>query len=168
MKSQLKKLNDLYSLYQPFWTEWIRYKHCKLTEKEVAAINFLFKCKFSKNVRADTEFSIGNIEIQDLTAKLKRIYNDYQEWAILRFQFVILNYMYKDGKKLGHTQAIEDLPLDLGLIEILLKFKSETLEELIEKYTEMEFKSELVFANILQFMARYLKANELTHEPTRV
>lgn len=168
MKSQLEQLQNFFSLYQPFWREWLRYKHCKLSQREVTAINFLSKGKFRRTTCGETGFSVSMAEIQNLTAKLKRVYNHYQEWAILRFQFVILSYMYNDGKKIQPSVGIKNLPIDTALIKILQKFKSKTLDELVDTYTDKEFKNELIFAHILKFMARYLKLNPITHEPAGV
>jgi hypothetical protein len=168
MKSNLKILQQIVSLYAPFWLEWSEYKFNALSVKDSLVINTLLKNKFKISTTPKSEFYISPKKINRLILKLKNNYSHYQEWVIIRFQFILLKKMCEGNRELLYGIPIQQLPIDAELIEVLLRFKANSLVELFTLYNDKAFKDKIFFAYILKFKARYLQVESIPYESARV
>jgi hypothetical protein len=160
-------LNDLkhnFSPYAPFWSEWANYKYSGLTNRDIYLINFHILNKFKINTDNSSMFYNRKTAIVRVTKKLQINYPEFQEWAILEFQFALLKLQGNGLIEEFSEIEIQKLNIDDELKKILFLFKCKTLHKMFSMYSEKLFLEALFFGYILEFLKRFYALKENQNE----
>jgi len=157
--STTEKLLQIFSLYSHYWKEWQAYKHSGLSKLDRYVVNAQIENDFSESPQSRKMVFGEEKRIKAVTRKLKASYNHYQDWVVMRFQFLIINQLGAQNLLLLLNVPIAQLPLAGELKEVLLKFGSPTLENLFDGYAEREFKEPVLFGYILLYKKTYNELN---------
>lgn len=175
-EKELEKLKTDFEHYYPFWDEWAGYKFNGLNEMDIYIIN-IFKSNSFKITHDDAlMFYFQETMILEISNKLKRTYSEFQHWLITRFQTYLVqmilleeseNYLLESKKQ--DSLRVDTVPLckmnSFTIEEIILitlqKFKVRSLKEIVEGFSENEFRHPDVFKNIIGFMTWNIKKERL-------
>ena len=89
--------------------------------------------------------------INKITLKLKSNYNKFKEWAINCWLHTLIKIAVNNDFEIFLVKPIENLNISKKLKTILKKFGVNTIKEIIETYTEKDFRDGEIFKNILKF-----------------
>ncbi len=164
-KKAILELKQNINPYLPFLYDWLKHKHCSISDDEISVINFQIKNNFKLN-SLQYFSSLNNVKtINRIVAKLIWDYQKFKVWIITKFVFSLL--------KLAGDNNFNDLfyhlPLDYTSIPHKIKnnlklFKVETFYQFFEKYTEQDLYTDAVFNNIVQFevVSKYINQKTIS------
>lgn len=176
-KSQeLKKLGRNFQMYFSFWNEWSLYKFNGLSETDIYIINVLSKRNFKYTLDDMLMFYFRTKTVKELTEKLEKNYPAFKEWLITKFQVSLSSLAAKydlepkynrslllyENRQSRNIQAclskkIEYLFLNEDLKQVLLQFGFESLGELVETYSDDDFKRDDIFKTVIDFQIIFNK-----------
>ncbi|MCC6370739.1 MAG: hypothetical protein IT236_07040 [Bacteroidia bacterium] len=155
MNKLLLKFEEVFSLYAPFWEQWANYSFNGLNSQDIYLINAHRLHEFKFEAGDNLMFYNKAETVELVVSKLKSTYANYQEWVLIKFQFLLLFTSGKENVLKTLETPIEYLPLDNSLKEIIRSFKGDTLSEIFKNYSDIDFKSDKIFGLILKFKLRY-------------
>jgi hypothetical protein len=176
ISKELEKLNGCFSKYSALWTDWAQYKFNGLTETDIYIVTILKERDFKCTLDDMLMFYFKGSTIAAITQKLKHTYPEFKHWAISRFylRLVTLSDSFNsisDSKKSQLSFGREDffkvdafLKSDISLLSLqknvkdaLLIFGYKTLNEMVLKSSENNFKSRTMFDKVIRFHAEIKK-----------
>lgn len=146
----LEELKFNFSHYSTLWEEWINYKYCHLTGKEIDTMNLIIKNNFKVGIN-DFIIFYNRIEIiADITQKLRAYYDEFKEWVISNWQLSIVKLASLDNINIFFGTDIEHLKISEELKNNLKKFGLRTLNDVFNTYMNNDFKRTKLFNTVLE------------------
>lgn len=151
----LEDLKQLYTLYEPFWNEWYAYKYCRLTQidkyvlEKQKEVNFLVGPAFKVMLYNNTSV------LKNTKRRLKNGLPKYKEWAVVNFQFLLIDLAKSKEFEPFFKIPIYDLPISNELRETLIKFNCKTIDDIVLKYSDGEMANAEIFPLILEFKRQH-------------
>ena len=153
-KPVLNELKTALTPYMLFWEDWIRDEACFLEKKEINIVVFHLKNNFTWPLFMRAPNYRPIIE-ENIIWKLKFHRPSFNNWVIFRFLCVLIQIAKRYGYASFFDTPIKDLKLPHELKSSLASFKTHTVRQLFEAYTEEDFKRSWVYTTILAFHRIY-------------
>jgi len=157
--TDISLLSSLYNLYAPCWQEWCQYRFCGLNAQDKTTLEQLNQNNFD----ADGQ-SLNPYLLNALYTKLKRSYPHYQEWVFMKFCFSLMNLFDKNLNEHYFNLPIKKLPLEDEEKLLLRAFGARTINQLISRFSEKDFKQPHLFGLVLRFYSSQLLTKTINHE----
>jgi hypothetical protein len=138
LKKRLRELKKIYSEYALLWEDWIQYEFNDLSEEDIHLINFYV----AKNIGVIDylRYRHHNNHLKSSINKLNASFPEFQEWVVLKFQFILLRLAFKMDFEIFFGTDIEHLQLSEEFKNKLKGFNAKNLDTLFRNYSEDDFK----------------------------
>lgn len=157
--ADINALKSLFSLYAPCWQEWRQYQFCGLNAQDKSALEALSQNNFVVDGQ-----SLNPFLIKALYTKLNRSYPHYQEWVCMKFCFSLMNLFDKNLHEHYFNEPIKKLPIVDEEKLLLRAFGARTINQLISRFSEKDFKQPHLFGLVLRFYSTQLFTKTINHE----
>lgn len=161
MEHQLKLLKKVFRQYSPFWTEWCDNKLNSLSDTDKYIISVFVQNEFKIASEEITMFYNRKAVIASLIEKLKADFDEFQNWAIVEYQFNLINLAKQNQWEIFWKTPIHGLPIPQVLRANLSFYKLNSLNDVFENYCDVDFKEERIFNNIVEFQKIIINTNLL-------
>lgn len=149
-----KLLEELKASLQPyefFWDEWAIDENCNLDEQEIALVNSYLATSFEVGVLQKILFYHKARAVKESIRKLSLGYAIFKEFVVVKFLLSIIAMAKQHGYDDFLATPISQLKISKDLKDILMSFKSYTLQQLFIVYKVEDFGRKQIFNKIRQY-----------------
>lgn len=164
-KEALNELKYILDRYEPFFLEWVKTKHCSLSEQNLQLIESHIKSKFVIDFHKMFMAHNQPKNISPVVEKLIADYSAYNAWVIDWF-FTSVHDLCKgiNADKLLEA-PLESLNIAEELKTSLLKLNLKNIHLILAKRHELTFVNSVNFAIMLEFLQIKSNADRLKAVP---